>query len=149
MLGSLCRYLRFMGYDTVSATVLREGNNREDTDLLHMASSDDRLLLTRDRELSARGSGFTVYIRSEILEDQLRQLGALNLISPEIRLTRCSLCNTLLTIASEDQIASSPVTGESETYYWCSTCKKLYWEGSHTAHLRNRLSMIFTGDPGR
>jgi len=55
MLGTLCRYLRFMGYDTVSATEMAEGNTREDTILLARARAEGRILLTRDRELARRG----------------------------------------------------------------------------------------------
>jgi len=46
MLGTLTRYLRFMGYDTMSANSLSPGNTREDTLLLDIASKDDRILLT-------------------------------------------------------------------------------------------------------
>jgi uncharacterized protein with PIN domain len=38
MLGTLTRYLRFMGYDTVSANDLYEGNRREDSLLLERAT---------------------------------------------------------------------------------------------------------------
>ncbi len=59
MLGTLTRYLRFMGYDTMSANSLSPGGStREDTLLLEIAAGgDDRFLLTRDRELARRGAG--------------------------------------------------------------------------------------------
>ena len=37
MLGTLSRYLRFMGYNTVSANGFAEGNAKEDTLLLNLA----------------------------------------------------------------------------------------------------------------
>ncbi len=46
MLGTLCRYLRLMGYDAASANVYAEGNRREDTLLLLRAREEHRLLLT-------------------------------------------------------------------------------------------------------
>ena len=55
MLGTLCRYLRFMGYDAESAHSMSEGNPREDTLLLRSAEREDRILLTRDRESARRG----------------------------------------------------------------------------------------------
>ena len=55
MLGTLSRYLRFMGYDTVSANSIRSGNTREDTLLLQRAVQDHRILLTKDKELARRG----------------------------------------------------------------------------------------------
>ncbi len=57
MLGTLSRYFRFMGYDTVSASGMAEGNAKEDTLLLELASHENRILLTRDTELAARGKG--------------------------------------------------------------------------------------------
>ena len=36
MLGTLTRYLRFMGYDTTSANGIAEGNTKEDTLLLEI-----------------------------------------------------------------------------------------------------------------
>ncbi|MDD1677142.1 MAG: Mut7-C RNAse domain-containing protein, partial [Methanomicrobiales archaeon] len=55
MLGTLTRYLRFMGYDTLSANSLEGGNAAEDTVLLRIAENEGRILLTRDRELARRG----------------------------------------------------------------------------------------------
>ena len=56
MLGTLTRYLRFMGYNTVSANSgFEEGNAKEDTLLLACAEQEDRILLTRDTELAQRG----------------------------------------------------------------------------------------------
>jgi len=96
MLGTLTRYLRFMGYDTMSANSLTPGSTREDTLLLEIASRDDRLLLTRDRELARRGGAQAVYIDSEEVMDQIRQVADLGLIEPTLRMSRCSLCNTRL-----------------------------------------------------
>ncbi|HRR88201.1 MAG TPA: Mut7-C RNAse domain-containing protein, partial [Methanoculleus sp.] len=47
MLGTLTRYLRFMGYDTLSANGLSPGSTREDSLLLEIATCEDRVLLTR------------------------------------------------------------------------------------------------------
>ncbi|MDD4253654.1 MAG: Mut7-C RNAse domain-containing protein, partial [Methanoculleus horonobensis] len=85
MLGTLTRYLRFMGYDTMSANSLSPGSSREDTLLLEIAGRDDRLLLTRDRELARRGGEQAVYIASEEIIAQIRQIADLGLIEPEIR----------------------------------------------------------------
>ena len=72
MLGTLTRYLRFMGYDTMSANSLTPGSTREDTLLLAIAARDGRLLLTRDRELARRGEAQAVYIASEEIMDRAR-----------------------------------------------------------------------------
>jgi uncharacterized protein with PIN domain len=142
MLGTLGRYLRFMGYDTVSATSLREGNTREDTLLLRRAVYEGRILLTRDRELARRGGEMAVLIEDERVMPQVRQLAILGLIDPELRMTRCSLCNEVLRPASGHEIESAvyaPRKKEELTFFWCRNCRKLYWMGSHGRALSRRL----------
>lgn len=142
MLGTLCRYLRFMGYDTLSANSLREGNRKEDTLLLDLATRTGRILLTRDRDLAERGHERAVLVKGEDPLAQIRELARAGLIVPEIRLTRCSLCNRLLRPATEKEIAGAeyaPRNRNDLSFSWCRNCKKLYWVGSHGENLEKRI----------
>lgn len=142
MLGTLGRYLRFMGYDTVSATSLREGNTREDTLLLQRAAHEGRILLTRDRELARRGGGMAVLILDERVIPQVRQLADMGLVDLKLRMTRCSLCNEQLRPATGHEIRNAvyaPRKKEDLVFFWCRTCRKLYWMGSHGRSLSRRL----------
>lgn len=142
MLGTLTRYLRFMGYDTMSANSLTPGSTREDTLLLEIAAREGRILLTRDRELARRGGEQAVYIASEAIMDQIRQVADLGLIEPEIRMIRCSLCNTRLRPATVREIREAryaPQSRAGKEFSWCPTCRKLYWMGSHSHRLKKRL----------
>lgn len=145
MLGTLTRYLRFMGYDTMSANSLSRGNAREDTLLLAIATKGNRILLTRDRELARRGGAQTVYIPSTEIMEQVRQVADLGLIDPEIRMTRCSLCNTRLRPATTREIREThyaPRPIEGREFFWCPICQKLYWMGSHGDNLERRLREV-------
>lgn len=147
MLGSLCRYLRFMGYDTASASRIPPGSACEDTGLLDQSRLEGRVLLTRDRELATRAGDSGVLIASEAVLDQVRQLQKLGLIGYEVRMTRCSLCNTLLREACECEIRSAdyaPDDWRGLSFFWCEPCRKLYWNGSHGRSLAERV-----GDPSR
>ena len=150
MLGTLCRYLRLMGYDAASANVYAEGNRREDTLLLLRAREEHRLLLTRDRELARRGGDQAVLITGEEVMAQLRQLAKAGLITPALRLNRCSICNEYLRPASADEVNSAlyaPRRKENLDFYWCRRCRKLYWLGSHGKNLEKRLKEgLSTGD---
>jgi len=142
MLGTLCRYLRFMGYDTESAHSMREGNPREDTLLIRSAERKDRILLTRDRELARRAGARAVLISGDNVLDQLTELVELGLIEPELRLNRCSICNELLRPARDHEVSSAsyaPKNRGNLRFFWCRTCRKLYWPGSHSQHLEKRI----------
>jgi len=150
MLGTLCRYLRFMGYDTVSATEMAEGNSREDTVLLSRARTEGRILLTMDRELARRGGDDAILIEEKNVIDQVRVLARAGLIVPEARFTRCSLCNTLLRPARPAEILRAdyaPGRDPNRTFYWCARCRKLYWHGSHSRNLEKRIQEFFLQGP--
>jgi len=149
MLGTLTRYLRFMGYDTVSANQVPTGNPREDTTLLDRARKESRILLTRDRELARRAGEKGVWIESEDIREQVRQLATQGFIHLELRMNRCSICNTPLRPASAKEIAQSsyaPHHSLGLEFYWCTRCGKLYWTGSHSADLFRRLEEFLLED---
>jgi hypothetical protein len=145
MLGTLTRYLRFMGYDTTSANLLSEGNAKEDTLLLAIAEHEDRILLTRDHELARRGRERAVLIGTEDVMVQLRQLVSLGLIRPRLLMSRCSKCNSLLRVATPEEVAGAEYAPQDRTkllFFWCGHCKKLYWNGSHGKNLEERLKEV-------
>lgn len=142
MLGTLTRYLRFMGYDTASANGLAEGNAKEDTLLLDMAMEQHRILLTRDAELARRGRDQAVLVRSEDVMDQVQQLIDYRLIERRLTMSRCSLCNTKLREANTCEIGSTdyaPKDWRNLSFFWCEHCHKLYWNGSHGKQLEDRI----------
>lgn len=142
MLGTLCRYLRFMGYDTLSANSLGAVNHREDSGLLEKSVREKRILLTRDRELASRAGAVGIYVVSENVLEQISQLKDLGLIDAKLRMTRCSLCNTLLRAATETEVAGvdyAPAQKKGFSFFWCNACNKLYWDGTHGKQLSARL----------
>jgi uncharacterized protein with PIN domain len=142
MLGTLTRYLRFMGYDTLSANSLEPGNTREDTALLGIARAEGRILLTRDRELARRGGEQAVLLESEEVMAQIRALSSRGLVTPVAVMDRCSLCNTMLRPATDAEIGGADYVPEeriSLEFFLCPGCGKIYWMGSHGRNLRARL----------
>ncbi len=107
MLGTLSRYLRFMGYNTLSANGFAEGNTKEDTLLLNLALSENRILLTRDAEPARRGKERAVLVKSDDVMDQVRQLIDGGLIVRRVMMSRCSLCNTVLREAAAAEIRAA------------------------------------------
>ena len=142
MLGTLTRYLRLMGYDTLSANSLEPGDTREDTALLALARAEGRILLTRDRELARRGGDLAVYLPGESVMEQVRALSSLGLITPGLVMDRCSLCNTVLRPATEAEVRGAdytPAGRASLEFFTCPSCMRIYWMGSHGRNLRESL----------
>jgi hypothetical protein len=148
MLGTLTRYLRFMGYDTTSANGLLEGDPKEDTVLLAIAKQEHRLLLTKDAELSRRGNASALLILSDDVMEQAQQLIDLHLVRRRLAMSRCSLCNTELREATTCEIENTeyaPKDWRDLSFFWCRHCQKLYWNGSHGKQLEQRVERELRG----
>ena len=148
MLGTLTRYLRFMGYDTTSANGMVPGNRKEDTVLLDLALQENRILLTGDAELARRGQERAVYIRSGDIAAQIQSLIDRGFVEPRLDLSRCSICNTVLREATADEIETSayaPQDREGLAFTWCHHCRKLYWNGSHGEQIAGMLERLRNG----
>jgi len=148
MLGTLTRYLRFMGYDTTSANGLLEGDPKEDTVLLAIAKQEHRLLLTKDAELARRGNASALLILSDDVMGQVQQLIDQGLVRRRLSMSRCSLCNTLLREATACEVGQTeyaPKDWRDISFFWCRRCQKLYWNGSHGRRLEERIERELKG----
>src|SRR5207245_4323497 len=119
--------LRFMGYDTAYP---EPGPDRA---LIERVRLEGRILLTRDKELAGRVSG-AVQIRSDDLEEQIREVAKvlpLRLVNP---LSRCSLCHEVLVPASLEEakeVVPDGVRSRHQEYWRCSSCRRAYRHASH------------------
>ncbi len=143
MLGSLARWLRFMGYDTAYPSA------KADNELIAMARAEDRILLTRDKELAGRCPG-AIPIRSDVLEEQIREVAALvplRLVDP---LSRCSLCNVVIEAVSSEEVQGlvpEGVLSRHEEFWRCPQCGRVYWQGSHWDKMVERLNSLHLPAP--
>jgi len=109
---------------------------------------EGRVLLTRDQELAARAGVTGVPITSDDVIDQVQQLKNAGLIDAKLRMTRCSLCNTVLREASGNEVSGAdyaPADKRGLSFLFCPHCKKLYWNGSHGKHLADRIGQRLHG----
>ncbi len=139
MLQRLGNWLRAAGYDTVIA---RDG--RADYELLKQAIAEDRLLITRDRELTRhrRAPGTVILLDCENLDDCIRELGEkLHIDWLHRPFARCLVCNTPLEPASEEARRLIPPRAreQADQAFYCPVCHKVYWEGGHVERMRKRL----------
>jgi uncharacterized protein len=139
MVGSLARYLRMVGCDTAYA------RGWTDDEIVERARREARVVVTRDRAL-ARRLPDSVLLTSTDLGAQVRQMwAALPSLPREVRFDRCTLCNGSLDLLPRGASAGAqPGVPRNRVeaglaVYQCRACGHLYWEGSHTTSVRQRL----------
>ncbi len=141
MLGTLAKWLRIMGFDTLY------DKNFSDDDLFFKAFLEERILLTRDRELSERvGEKQSLYITETKLKNQLRQvIGRFDLDAEKKLLSRCVLCNEPIIFIEKEKAKNRVpeyVFRTTKEFYYCQNCDKIYWSGSHVEQIQTFLSEI-------
>jgi uncharacterized protein len=146
MLGSLARKLRIFGIDTL---YFREG---PDPELIALARTEGRVILTSDRALAAaaRRRGVTALLiegrgdrqrLDSLAEGALRESVVL-----KKDISRCALCNAPLQSLRRAEIGSEllgSVASRHRVYFRCPDCGKLYWKGGHWRRL-SRMSSILS-----
>jgi uncharacterized protein with PIN domain len=134
-LGRLARYLRMLGFDTLYR------NEAEDAELATCARDEQRILLTRDRGLLKRNEVTRgLWIRATQPRRQLGEVVERLHLEGAIRpFGRCTQCNHELEPVSKEAILHrlKPRTREHYQRFWtCPGCDRVYWRGSHFAHMR-------------
>lgn len=143
MVGKLARYLRFLGYDVYYARGMM------DLEILEMARASGRTILTRDELLAHRGGPRAIRIRSTEILGQLAEVReAFPSLRKKVTFVRCSTCNGQLVLA--DRSTPAPPKGVPEDVWIsgaqvhvCKECNKAYWEGTHTAEIRETFARVF------
>lgn len=146
MVGRLARWLRILGFDTFYS------NRAEDPFLRSLCISEDRTLLTKDRELCRQlGDGGRGYlVRAVHLEDQLVEIYRGFDLNRFERQPRCSRCNGALSAIGKEKVENQipPYVFRTQKFFsFCSGCKKIYWRGTHLARIRRFASMIQDNSP--
>ena len=146
-LGRLARYLRQFGFDTLYR------NDYNDDDLAEISSTQHRILLTRDRNLLKRSIITHAYfIRDhdprKQLDEVIRRFDLKNRIIPFGRCTRCNgIVEEVDKTAIEDRL--EPKTRKYfDTFWQCSSCGQIYWEGSHVKHMLELTDEVLNSEAG-
>jgi uncharacterized protein with PIN domain len=128
MLGSLARWLRIMGHDTVYA---RDVN---DDQILVRARAEGRTVLTRDRQLAERAGGEGMFVRSDDPAEQLEEVVRRYGLRFDEGATRCTRCNGVLLPRAPEEVGDRvpPLVRErQDAFLQCSSCGQIYWKGTH------------------
>ncbi len=142
MLGTLAKWLRILGFDTLYV------KNMEDSNISRLAAEEKRILLTRDRELFFKTPA-AIYIESDNLQHQLEEVirKAGVEIDDERILTRCTVCNEVVRKIDKEYVKGKVpehVYQMHDEFYICPKCGRIYWIGTHYKNMEEFIKKIRT-----
>jgi uncharacterized protein with PIN domain len=146
-LGGLARFLRMAGFDTLYDNYIDDGEIEE------LAASEDRVVLTRDRELLKRRTIIHgCYIHALKPEEQLREVfNRLDLAASARPFSLCLHCNVPLRPAKKDEVLEQlppAVREQHDEFNTCDSCGRIYWKGSHWKRMTGLLARAADIEPG-
>ena len=142
MLGSLARWLRTLGYDTLYF------RGDDDQEMLDLADKEKRVILTRDTTFSRRLKDTPhLFITVNSPLEQLKEVaGAFNLKSDiGACFSRCLRCNGLLRYVKRNEVEDKVpeyIFCNHDEFKKCPDCGRIYWTGSHKTKMIEHLNAI-------
>jgi uncharacterized protein with PIN domain len=129
-LGGLARLLRICGFDTLY------DNHFDDAQIAALSSREQRIVLTRDRDLLKRKEiTHGCYVHALKSEKQLREVIARLDLTGSVRpFVLCPHCNAGLQAIDKMQAKErvpADLLARYDDYGICTTCKRIFWKGAH------------------
>ena len=137
-LGGLARLLRMAGFDTIYR------NDIDDAEVEALALEQDRIVLTRDRELlKRRGIAYGAYVRALKPQAQLGEVFERCGLADRARpFSLCLHCNAPLRAVGKESVAERlppMVRATQDSFNTCDACGRVYWKGTHWQRMRAML----------
>ena len=141
MLGKLARWLRILGYDTFYNPTFSA------IELLKIAQDENRVLLTRNKHLLSQANSVQhLWVESNHPKAQLKQvIAAFELDTSSYIFRLCTLCNVEVHLLPKDEVPNNipePIRTDTEIFYQCPRCLRVYWKGSHIKRFREFLDSL-------
>ena len=129
MLGKLAKWLRLLGYDTFYK------NKIKPVTLLSIAQSENRIILTKHRYFLKHPFPVPIiFLHSDALDKQLREIHEIFPLQAERIFTRCPICNRKTTPVDKEyvkKLVPDYVFRTHDQFHQCIRCGKIYWKGTH------------------
>lgn len=140
-LGGLAQLLRLAGFDTLY------DNHYPDADIEELAAAEQRIVLTRDRELLKRRTiTHGCYVRTLKPKAQLREIfDRLDLAGSARPFRLCLTCNAPLRSIPKEEVSGRAPEGVLERhaqFVTCDVCQRVFWEGTHWQRMRALMDSV-------
>jgi uncharacterized protein with PIN domain len=150
MLGKLARKLRIFGFDTAYLS------NTDDDNLIKLAIDTKRNLLTKDKQLYKKCLKLNISCNLITFENELDNLisifkihGIRFIYSITNDFTRCTICNAEIKSIKREilsltliKIIPKKVFDNHSVFFICTSCGKIYWNGTHIQELNTLIDEI-------
>jgi len=143
MLGTLAKWLRIYGFDTYYAK-----RHMEDKELIDIAKKENRVLVTRDKELvynAKREQVKTIKIQTKDLDEQIEIVLKNVKLKKDKVLTRCTICNSVLEKIPKKEVSKKvpeKVFENHDEFLYCNDCDKIYWKGTHYEKMIDKIEKL-------
>ena len=143
MLGTLAKWLRIYGFDTFFAT-----NEMKDDELLELSKNENRILVTRDKELifdARRKNIKTIELKTTDIDEQIKAVLNETKMDRTKIFSRCILCNSEVEEIKKENVKENvpeKVFTNNEKFWFCKKCDKIYWKGSHYEKMFEKINAL-------
>ncbi len=140
-LGKLARLLRMLGFDTLYR------NSYRDPDIVRLAASEGRIVITRDRGiLKTANVTHGYWVRSSDPDEQLREVIDRFDLTGQVRpFHRCMACNAELLAVDKDAVLDRlprRTANYFDEFHRCPECMRIYWKGSHYDKMKRYVQEV-------
>jgi len=141
--GKLARWLRVLGFDVAYVSEC------EPPAVARLARQSDRIVLTRNTEVTERLGGSSILLKSEHLRGQLEQV--VESVGKDAcrPFSRCNVCNRKLERVEKETVRGRVpefVYATQESFSSCPECGRYFWHGTHYANMLEQVRLIVEGD---
>jgi len=137
MVGKLARWLRVLGVDVVYS------NKYADDEIIQLAETENRVILTRDSGLIRRRTrAQSLLVAGDNYRDQLRRVIEEFGLKDFAIFSRCLECNALLQAVNKEEVFERIppfVYLTQDRFARCPACNRVYWHGTHANNMLNRI----------
>ena len=145
MLGNIARKLRLFGFDCKYFATIK------DDQLLSISKNENRILITRDHEISNICKKQNIDTIDLFSTDEMSQIIEickkinLNKCKIDVKDVRCTICNGVIQPIEKEKIIDrvpAKVAQNMQQFWMCDSCNHIYWEGTHIRNLQKFIDEI-------
>ena len=145
--GKLAKWLRMMGYDAMLF------DDKDDGEMVKIALSQGRVILTRDTQLMKLRVITTGKVRAVLIEDdnpeaQLSYVVDMLALDYQFNpFSFCVECNQELAERTKEEVRNlvPPYVFKTQNQYMeCPSCRRIYWRGTHWQAMSKKLEQFMT-----